>query len=148
MLRLAREPPGAVQKGDLDPVADRQGVGQRLAAGQLIAGERASQLQQSQRVAPGVLDERGAHRGGHRCPRRLGEKFHAGLFRQPGDDDLGHSRQLEPIRSGLVAHGEEEGDRVGETADVRRTPGRRSTRCRTTGRRRAGRAAVVPALPR
>ena len=68
VLRLAREPPGAVQKGNLDPVADRQGVGQRLAAAQLTAGERASQLQQSQRVAPGVLDERGAHRGGHRCP--------------------------------------------------------------------------------
>ena len=31
----------------------------------------------------------------------------------PANNDLGHSRQLEPIRSRLVAHGEEEGDRVG-----------------------------------
>ena len=56
-----RQPPHTVEEDPLDPLRQRQRRRQRLRAGELRRAERTRNLEQGERVAPGVLDELVAH---------------------------------------------------------------------------------------
>ena len=122
-LRVHPEAADGGQEHALDLLADRERVGQRLAARELLGGQDARQLEERERVAAGRRHEPVADRGRDRLAQELGggtgveaaheelrqptrhhplarrehERDAAGLQAPPGEDDRVGRRAIEPL---------------------------------------------------
>ena len=109
--------------------ADRQGIGQRLRAGELRPGQHRRQLREGERVARGERDDRLADmrrrvRGQELSRDRVGQRRQLEL------------RQVAQRRRAPGTGGQEHRDARALERDARRTPAHRPTACRGGARRR------------
>jgi hypothetical protein len=107
-LGVQRQLLDAASEGLLDPSGQGQLDGHPEAHCQFFGGEAAGQLQQGQRIAPGLLEDPAAYPGIHGAVQNGRQQTARGLVCQSGQDQLGQSGQLVAV----VAGGEEHHDRV------------------------------------
>ena len=116
LLRGDREPAHLVEEGRLHACAQRQRVGQRAPAGELVRGQVRDDLQQRQRVAVGVPQQALAYLAGHGTVGLTVDQLgHAGR-RQPGYRELRPRVAGEPagrlVAGVLITGGDQQADRV------------------------------------